>query len=181
MWVLFVFSLQPQTENPTWRKFEMMINLTSLTKLPQWWRFLSECLWAVRVPVTESRLIYSVKCRKKKILKSFSIIQIRWAGKDHRRLSCLRCVSLSVHGRNGDGKSGEEFCFIFWGMSSKLLAHSFRSPPPPPLHHLHLCPHQCQCVMRKCSLWKVSHLHGRDRVWGEGGLWGVLGAWRSVI
>lgn len=132
MWVLFVFSLQPQTENPTWRKFEMMINLTSLTKLPQWWRFLSECLWAVRVPVTESRLIYSVKCWKKKILKSFSIIQIRWAGKDHRRLSCLRCVSLSVHGRNGDGKSGEEFCFIFWGMSSKLLAHSFRSPPPHP-------------------------------------------------
>lgn len=50
----------------------MMLNLTSLTKLPQWLWSLSECLWAA--PVSESRLIYSVKCqKKKKILKRFSI------------------------------------------------------------------------------------------------------------
>lgn len=146
----------------------MMINVTSLTKLPQWWRSPSESLWAVRVPVTESRLIYSVKCGGKKILKSFSIIQIRWAGKDHRRLRCLHCVSLSVGWEESGWKRA--FCFIFWGMSSKLLTHSFRSPL-----HLHLCPHQCRCVMRERRLWKVSHLHQRDG--SAGGGWGLGGFW----
>lgn len=131
---------------------EMMIfNLTLLTKPPRWWCSLSGYLWAVRDPVSESRLIYNVKCEKKNP-QELSIIQIRWAGKDHRRLQCLHCVSLSVEGRNGKGKTEDAFCFISWGTFLKLLPHSFRNAHR--LRHLRLP--TSVCVMRKCNVWKVS-------------------------
>lgn len=146
-----------------------MINLTLLTKLPQWWRSLSVCLWAVRVPVTEFRLIYSVKCKKKKkkeILKSFSVIQIRWAGKDHRRLSCLHCVSVSTDGRNRHGKRG--ILFHFLGYSLQTVGTFFqKSPPPASLPSL--SPPMLKCY-EKMSLESVTSAWERQSV-GVGGFW----------
>lgn len=70
-------------------------------------------------------------------------------------------------------KRGEGFCFISWAMSTKLLTHSFRRHLP--LHHLHLCPHQCQCIMRKMSLESVTSAWERQSVW-VGGWWGGSGS-----
>lgn len=42
---------------------------------------------------------------------SFFIIQIKRAGKDHRRLSCFHCVSPILNVRNWDGNSAETFFF----------------------------------------------------------------------
>lgn len=156
MWVLFLFSLQHPDLNP--------LNFLRVWRYDDELNLIDEAPSVVTIPlgVCELSLLLSLawftvwnvkKGKKKKILKSLSIIQIRWAGKDHRRLSCLCCVSeCRWEDWRQNAKHFFFFFFIFWGMSPKLLAHSHSHSVgrPLPLHRLHLCPYQCQCVMRKC-------------------------------
>ena len=154
-----------------------MINLTSLTNPPLWWHCLPECLRAVRVPVTECCLIYSVNWNKKNSSRAFSMIQIRWAGKDHRRLRCLHWVSLSVEQRNGDGNRGEAFFFSF---SVVCPPNCWNNPPPPASPSsppVSVCYEKTLSLESVTSAWETGV---KGKIGGWGGV-GFLGVWRAVI
>lgn len=179
MWVLFLFSLQHPDLNP--------LNFLRVWRYDDELNLIDEAPSVVTIPlgVCELSLLLSLawftvwnvkKGKKKKILKSLSIIQIRWAGKDHRRLSCLCCVSeCRWEDWRQNAKHFFFFFFHFLGYVSQTVGtfsftFCWQTPPPASPPSLSLSMSMCYEKMSLCHIC-IEEARECGGGGGEGGFW----------